>query len=319
MKDTVSASSKEINYTIIIPHFNIPDLLKRCLCSIPKRNDLQIIVVDDFSSPEVHLKLKHLEKEFSYVDFIYLPENGGAGKARNEGLTFSQGKYVFFADADDYFNYCINEILDDYKNSEFDIAFFNANSVETDTYIARARSLHLNRMIKKYKRNKDKALFLLRYSFGEPWCKLVKREIIMQNSILFDETLIHNDTKFSYLVGFHCNDAIVDNRAIYCVTDRSGSVSKNVSQERLFARTYVFAQKQIFLKKYKLGNLYDANLFYPMITFLVKLRVKDAKRCFEIIKESGLSNMDILKCLLCVPFNTVHKTYLKFLKVLHSS
>ncbi|KAA6318757.1 hypothetical protein EZS27_031273 [termite gut metagenome] len=28
---------KEINYSIIIPHKNIPDLLRRCLNSIPRR------------------------------------------------------------------------------------------------------------------------------------------------------------------------------------------------------------------------------------------------------------------------------------------
>jgi glycosyltransferase involved in cell wall biosynthesis len=42
----------EINYTIIIPHKNIPDLLKRCLDSIPEQDDRQVIVVDDNSNIE---------------------------------------------------------------------------------------------------------------------------------------------------------------------------------------------------------------------------------------------------------------------------
>lgn len=41
-----------INYSIIIPHKNIPDLLQRCLNSIPRRTDIQIIVVDDNSDPK---------------------------------------------------------------------------------------------------------------------------------------------------------------------------------------------------------------------------------------------------------------------------
>ena len=40
-----------INYSIIIPHRNIPLLLRRCLDSIPRRMDIQIIVVDDNSDP----------------------------------------------------------------------------------------------------------------------------------------------------------------------------------------------------------------------------------------------------------------------------
>ena len=41
------------NYSIIIPHKNIPQLLKRCLDSIPQRDDVQIIVVDDNSSSDI--------------------------------------------------------------------------------------------------------------------------------------------------------------------------------------------------------------------------------------------------------------------------
>ena len=42
-----------INYSIIIPHKNIPNLLQRCLDSIPNREDVQIIVVDDNSDPNI--------------------------------------------------------------------------------------------------------------------------------------------------------------------------------------------------------------------------------------------------------------------------
>ncbi len=44
---------KEIVYSIIIPHKNIPLLLQRCLDSIPQREDIQIIVVDDNSSSDI--------------------------------------------------------------------------------------------------------------------------------------------------------------------------------------------------------------------------------------------------------------------------
>ncbi|MBQ5474281.1 MAG: glycosyltransferase, partial [Lachnospiraceae bacterium] len=37
-------------FSIIIPHYNIPDLLMRCLKSIPVSEDIQVIVVDDNST-----------------------------------------------------------------------------------------------------------------------------------------------------------------------------------------------------------------------------------------------------------------------------
>lgn len=53
-------------YSIIIPHYNIPDLLQRLLDSIPQREDIEIIVVDDNSSSDV-------------VDFNHFP-----GSDRND-------------------------------------------------------------------------------------------------------------------------------------------------------------------------------------------------------------------------------------------
>ena len=41
------------NYSFIIPHHNLPELLKRCVSSIPKRDDVQIIIVDDNSDPSI--------------------------------------------------------------------------------------------------------------------------------------------------------------------------------------------------------------------------------------------------------------------------
>ena len=38
-------------YSIIIPHYNLPKLLRRCLQSIPEREDVQVIVVDDSAQP----------------------------------------------------------------------------------------------------------------------------------------------------------------------------------------------------------------------------------------------------------------------------
>lgn len=73
-------------YSIIIPHYNIPDLLRRSLVSIPHREDVQIIVVDDHSSEQVLTELRVIEKDLPYVQFVYSEENKGGGHARNVGL-----------------------------------------------------------------------------------------------------------------------------------------------------------------------------------------------------------------------------------------
>ena len=282
------------DYTIIIPHRNIPRLLQRCLDSIPRRTDLQVIVVDDCSDEEVIGCLRNMSLEYPHVTFIYSETSGGGGRARNEGLKLAKGNYILFADADDFFNHCMDDVLEEYKSTNYDLVYFNANSLDTDTYVTTFRGGHLNKMISLYEKNQGKAILQLKYLFGEPWCKMVKREIIERNGISFSETNIHNDTKYSYLVGHYSSDIHVDKRAIYCVTDRTDSVSKCISLDRLFTRTFIFAEATMFYRNNEI-SLYGLFVFNPLHHFMCTGDWENCNKCYRIMKTCGMSDPLILK------------------------
>ena len=116
-----------MNYSIIIPHRNIPNLLQRLLCTIPQRNDMEVIIVDDNSDAE-HVDFEHFPGiERADTKVIFDKKGGGGGYARNVGLTQATGKWVIFADSDDYFNYCLNDVLNDSLDSDSDIIYCKAN------------------------------------------------------------------------------------------------------------------------------------------------------------------------------------------------
>ena len=96
---------KNYKYSIIIPHKNIPDLLTRCVASIPQRNDVQIIVVDDNSDPSIvdfdNFPIKNGENTIVVLN----KTNRGTGGARNIGMEKASGEKIIIVDADDYFNY----------------------------------------------------------------------------------------------------------------------------------------------------------------------------------------------------------------------
>lgn len=306
-------------YSIIIPHHNIPHLLRRCLSSIPKRDDIQVIVVDDRSDEQYLPVLRQVENDFLGIEFIYSPIGKGAGYARNAGLQHAKGNYVLFADADDFFTYCIGEVLDEYANCDYDAVFFNAHSLDTDTYATAYRSLHLNAMITNYQKHPETALFELRYAFGEPWCKMVKRALIEQHDIRFSETIIHNDTRYSYLIGYYSRNIKVDKRAIYCVTDRTGSVSKTISLERLMVRTAIFAEANQFFKTHRIRHFEERGL-RPFLSFLLKGDFPHARQCVQIMKEYGMSSIFIWWHCLIFPLHimskidiTLKKSILKYL------
>ncbi len=281
------------NFSIIIPHHNNVRLLNRCLSSIPQREDLQIIVVDDKSDDAYLSELEELKSRFPLVEYACLRENGGGGKARNFGLKYARGTYVLFADCDDFFNYCIADVLDDYAKIDVDVVFFNAISLDTDTYNITYRARHLNHYFHVKEKDRKKAEECLRYRFGEPWCKLIKRNVIESNHIAFDESKIHNDTRFSYLVGYYCKKCIIDERALYCITDRRDSVSRRVSRDRLLIRTRVFAEANIFFKLHGI-KIFEEKAMRPMMNYLLRGNLKDYMKCREILKKSGMSNMEIV-------------------------
>ena len=81
-----------INYSIIIPHKNTPDLLQYCLDSIPIRSDVQVIVVDDNSDEDKKPTFTRDDVKFFYIDKEHTK---GAGRARNVGLEHAVGKWYY--------------------------------------------------------------------------------------------------------------------------------------------------------------------------------------------------------------------------------
>ena len=65
-------------FTIIIPHKEIPDLLIRCLKSIPVSEDIQVIVVDDNSSDTDRYLERYPELSRPYLEFIRTTKGRGS-------------------------------------------------------------------------------------------------------------------------------------------------------------------------------------------------------------------------------------------------
>lgn len=230
-----------IKYSIIIPHRNIPNLLQRCLDSIPERDDTQIIIVDD-NSDSAKVDFRNFPGiGRPNAEIYYTKEGNGAGYARNVGLSHAIGEWLIFADADDYFTEDFNAILDKYKESNFDIVFFNAESRYSDNISQIAnRSLDLNRYIK------EKNIVNLRYHFYPPWCKLIRRRIQTMHSILFSETMAANDVIFSINVAYYANSFKIEDVIGYCVTLRSGSLEKTISPAVILDRVLISLETNKF-------------------------------------------------------------------------
>lgn len=236
-------------FSLIISHYNLPHLLRRLLHSIPERSDLQVIVVDDCST-KGHEDLEVVKKDYPAVEFYSTGTNGGGGKARNVGLDHARGEYVFFADSDDFFTPGLDKLLNRFADNteKSDILFFNVQGVDAETFRPVRRAEHLNRYIMQYEKETEKAILNLKYLFGEPWCKLIRRSMVEEHGLRFEEIPVHNDTYFSYMIGYYAKSVSVSPIVAYIVTERLVSVSTYKFSNKEFIRTEVFAKKNRFLE-----------------------------------------------------------------------
>jgi len=121
--------------SVIIPVYNQDVLVKRCLDSIPKRSDIEIIVINDGSTDNTLSVLNEYKKEYSKLKIITYKNNKGVSHARNRGIDRAIGKYIIFIDSDDYIEPDVfNDIVD--NDLDFvDIVFYNMIDNNGEEYV----------------------------------------------------------------------------------------------------------------------------------------------------------------------------------------
>lgn len=112
--------------SFIVPVYNQEKLLKRCIKSIPKRWDTEIIIVDDGSTDKTKSVIFDLVNEYpEHIGAVICASNHGVSFARNLGLEKAEGEYVIFVDSDDYLDtYKTCEVIDKYLPGDWDMVFY---------------------------------------------------------------------------------------------------------------------------------------------------------------------------------------------------
>lgn len=235
----------KINYSIIIPHKNIPDLLQRCLDSIPRREDIQIIVVDDNSDIDKVDFERFPGNGEPCVEVFFTKEGKGAGYARNVGLTHAKGRWLLFADADDFFTENIIYLFNKYVNSDNDIIYFPIMSVFCDTLTVSDREGYVNQTIQKALDLNN--LDIVKFQRLEPWAKIISSNLVFSNSIIFDETVAANDLMFSVRIAAMARNVAIDKMKGYCLVARKGSLTYTISNSVCDAKFEVVINVNKFL------------------------------------------------------------------------
>lgn len=259
-------------YSIIIPHKNTFDLLRRCVASIPVRSDIQIIIVDDNSGINTK-KWDTFRKDFPQAELHLTYQGKGAGYARNVGLSHAHGNKVVFADADDFFYENAFEELDKFVDSDLDVVFFLCDSRDGKTMELIPDRMHI---LRPYIQERN--YMGLRFNSMVPWGKLIKRSIIEDNDVRFDEVEVSNDVMFTIRLGLHATKIDVIGTPLYCCTANQSSLYFYKTVERIKTRIKIYKNANDFLHDHHLdayripfgrGIFWHLKFFYPDHPFLL--------------------------------------------------
>lgn len=220
--------------SVIMPVFNTADYLEEAIQDILNQTyeDFELICVDDGSTDN---SMQVLEKYASLDDRVIVlkQENKGAAEARNRGLRSASGEYVIFLDSDDRFDMNLLKIA--YENAvlgEADVCVCNASFLTGKGIEPWDQPVGIPNGAFCFFSLGDDAFFKCR---KVAWNKLIKRKLLTDNNIWFQNLSSSNDVYFS------CRVLCASKRIIYPNTyglilyrqDRNGQISKHAKPQNI--------------------------------------------------------------------------------------
>lgn len=236
-----------IDVTIIIPFFNdskrIINLVKSCY-----KVD-EIIIVDDKSDEIEFSKLENIARSFPNVSIKKNETNEkGAGICRNIGLSNAKNSWLLFADSDDVFLPGFYSEIGKYIDSDFDMVFFPPLSSDETGNLGHRHDTYVS-----YFKSENE----LRYLLPVVWSRMFRKEFLNSNNILFEESLVSNDRRFSLESGIYADKIFASEESIYCWQFNSNSLTTKMSKSRFLVNLGVNERCNIILKRNLSKKMYN--------------------------------------------------------------
>lgn len=121
--------------SVILPIYNVEKYIEQCISSIINQTfrDFELILVDD-CTPDRSMEIAKETASKTYdicITYLRTIKNSGMSVARNMGIDCAKGKYLFFADSDDFLSLDCLEHLSKVAKNHPDADIIYGSSEET--------------------------------------------------------------------------------------------------------------------------------------------------------------------------------------------
>lgn len=321
--------------SVIIPLYNDENYIGACLESILAQtfSDFEVVIVDDCSTDNsVEVVESYREKFGEKLTLLHTDENSGGGALpRNKGLYFSRGEYVFFVDSDDFLaNTALEELYDFAKDFDADVVYCEKN-FETDEDGENVRVVAHQKVGLVEKPTFETDILAKRVNivlehdiWGTPWCKLVRRDFLIENEIIFPNLSPCEDYFWTLNLYFFAKKFLRVPLAVYFwrKTEKSSIRGKETAEEKfnLWLHPAIFGLKHLDNVMSKLEFFRDnADFRHAVLDFVVKKMFAMSFGVGTAIPQFGiygaikqefgkkLGDHDILISMLCSALNMQQK------------
>ena len=273
--------------SVVVPIYNSENTLVRCLNSLSNQSadDFEVIMVDDGSTDSSSLICKSYSDKYDNFKYVY-QDNQGPLKARINGIEQSYGKYIAFADSDDWLEIDHIKNLLEIEEREHPDMIATGCYVENSKGVEEIVNNNLNDGV--YEKDSLDNLFtnmLYQSGFFEfgilpyLWTKLFDREKLLYSIRGIDPFLYDGEDVaviFPYIL--KCTKIVISKKATYHYMYQSNSLShyKRNTFYKNSSRLYLYLYEIFSESVYK-------DVLVPQLDQYMRMMIwqKDPKRYIE--------------------------------------
>lgn len=217
--------------SFVIPVYNSQSTISRCLDSIISQmnESYEIICVDDGSTDDSPAVLDDYSERYDSISVLHV-DNNGPSVARTRGVQAATGRYIAFADSDDYYaagllSRIVGQLCD-YEG--YGIYVFGY--LERDKPMEKPLEHRISNLVEKAMPisefldiySQPENISLMNYLFNKMYRADIAKSVDFDSAVLLGEDAIYN-----YACYASCDDVFVSRTAAYVYENYSaGSLSR---------------------------------------------------------------------------------------------
>ena len=264
--------------SVIVPVYKAEQYLDRCVKSILEQTyqNFELILVDDGSPDNSPSLCDEWAKNDNHIYVIH-KENGGASSARNAGLKIAKGRWIAFADSDDWLDRNALKTLYDLAN-QYNVPMAIGGMRVVQKYTDASIVMRQNARVLS---NVDLMSRFFRLN-GEPdthsvWGAIIRRDILDDYS--FIEGRMNEDVETCYYLARKCEAAVYTDAPLYnYFKNIEGVTNSGFSKKKLdLLDIWDIVQKQV-------------EQFTPEYSYACEMNCKRAR--FTLLTQMSLNGYD---------------------------